>query len=206
MTYLFDSIGLLNYVGAVSSVSLEGSLANEMYVEPLEGGDLMTRYNDPMHIMLDGIREIAFRASVRAGKDNATVTDAPQVVSYTGLGSHTIYVTNSIYMAFAAAVTTLNLVAVAATFYGWWELGRDMSMSPLEIAKAFDAPLLRKVGSNVSFNQMDGTALTVQIRYGQGPKDGGPGTGYKEIQAGREISLGLREDAERPQSGQYYGP
>jgi len=30
-----------------------------------------------------------------------------------------------------------------------------MSLSPLEIAKAFDTPLLRQVGSNVSFKKME---------------------------------------------------
>jgi hypothetical protein len=182
MAYLFNSIGTLNFGGPVSSVSLKGSLANEMYVE--NPFDIDSTYNDPMPTMLNGIREIAFRASVRAGKDNSTATDALQVVPYTGLESRTIYVTNKIYMAFAAAVSTLSLVAVAATFYGWWELGREMSMSPLEIAKAFDAPLLHQVGSNVSFKKMEHTALTVRVRYGQGLKDGGSQTGYEGIQAG----------------------
>lgn len=206
MSYLFSSTGTLRFGEAVNSVSLQGSLANEMYAEGRYGFEPDSTFNDPMHKMLDGIHEIAFRASVRAGKDNATVRDAPQVVPYTGLGSHIVYATNIIYMALATAVSILNLVAAAATFYGWWELRREMSMSPLEIAKAFDAPLLREVGSNVRFNKMERGALMVEIRYGQISKDEVSGTGNERVHAGRKTSLRLHEDAEKPLKGQNCGP
>lgn len=38
------------------------------------------------------------------------------------------------------------LVVVASTFYEWWKIGRPITMSPIEIAKAFNAPVLKADG------------------------------------------------------------
>lgn len=52
------------------------------------------------------------------------------------------------------AATTLLVVLVAPTFAGWWELGRPVSLDPVETAKAFDAPLLRGPGSNAAIGDL----------------------------------------------------
>lgn len=44
-------------------------------------------------------------------------------------------------MAFFAGAATIQLVAILAilsTLYGWWDLGRPVGLSPLEIAKVCD--------------------------------------------------------------------
>ena len=50
----------------------------------------------------------------------------------------------------AAALELLTIVLVASTFFGYWRLGRQVSFSPLEIAKAFDAPMLKDVSEFLS--------------------------------------------------------
>jgi hypothetical protein len=37
---------------------------------------------------------------------------------------------------------TAAILAVVPTFYGWWRLGRDVNLDPIETARAFDAPVL----------------------------------------------------------------
>lgn len=203
MSYLFDSTATLSFGGAVSSVTLEGALASQMFIENSDNWVFNT-YNDPMKIMLDALQEITFRASLRAGKDNGTETDR-QTVPYRGYGLHTVYRTNNMYMGAAAAVSIVSLFAVAATFWGWWELGRDMTLSPLEIAKAFDSPLLKQAGSNVPAGHMSKSVLATRIRYGECVDYNTMQTGYNGANEGGNVSLGFRPDAGKPRRGYYYG-
>ena len=164
--YLFNSKATFQFAGAISATTLEGPLANQNIANATNAWTIT--FHDPMETMLDAMREIAFRASLQAGKDNVTVTDAQQSVLYTGHNTHTIYVTDTIYMVVGALVSLIGVVAVGATLYGWWQLGRNVSMSPLEIAKAFDAPLLRDMGSNVSHDQIPTCIKSQRIQYGVG--------------------------------------
>jgi len=41
----------------------------------------------------------------------------------------------------------LGLFAILLLLWGWWELGRPVTLSPLETAKAFAAPILLGAGA-----------------------------------------------------------
>lgn len=60
-------------------------------------------------------------------------------VNYTVKGIRTdevtVYVSNFSYFAAAAIVELFTISIVLYTFFGWWRLGRDASLSPLETAK-----------------------------------------------------------------------
>ena len=76
----------------------------------------------------------------------------------------------------------LGVVAVLPLFIGWWELGRPVSFSPLEVAKAFDAPLL---GAVDSIGGKEGIAEQVRVevgrvRYGVVDEVGGDGMGVRQ--------------------------
>lgn len=169
-------------------------------------------FQDPMDNMLDAMREIAFRTSVRAGMDYGNITNATyrQEIECHGSAKHSIYITDFRYMAAAALVSILGIFFVGLTLYGWWELGRVVSLSPLEIAKAFDAPLLAHAGSNVdlSDNKNLGLVGTTRVQYG----------GYVNedisVQENREEStdvqrrklvMGLSGKVKKPIAGETYG-
>jgi hypothetical protein len=162
---MFSSQATYVFAGVKRSTILNGSLANEM-TRGIEDGQ--NEFDDPMENMLEKFREIAFRASVRAGKHLANVTDAQQSVTYHGQASHSIYITDFRYMIAAAIVSVASVLAISLTFYGWWQLGRSASLSPLEIAKAFDAPLLAQVGgnANLSDNSNLGAVAATRVQYG----------------------------------------
>lgn len=46
-----------------------------------------------------------------------------------------VFQSNMGYYAGATAVQLLAILAILVTFYGWWDLGRSATLSPLEIAK-----------------------------------------------------------------------
>ena len=162
--YLFNSSAVYAFAGAVSSTTLNGALANQMTRNPNSAS--YVTFNDPLDIILDAVRELSFRASLQAGKDNATITNAGQTVAYNGYVERAIYVTDYRYMSIAVAIGVLGSFAVGSTFWGWWRLGRDFSLNPLEVAKAFDAPLLKGAGSNIGFKDYPKAIKRRKIRYG----------------------------------------
>lgn len=164
--YLYSSSAVLRYGGAVSSVVLSGSLANQVLKN---GSGLSYAYvfGDPMDIILDGIREIAFRASLKAGKEeDKNITQADQQVTYTGFVTRNIFVTEYLYLGIAVTINLIGFLAVGSTFWGWWSLGRNFSFNPLEIAKAFDSPLLSTAGSNIPFKKYPDDLKKSKIQYG----------------------------------------
>lgn len=61
-----------------------------------------------------------------------------------------VYVTHRGWLAGGFTVMCVACLAIAPTYWGWWRLGRKVSMSPLEIARAFDAPVLREAPHNAT--------------------------------------------------------
>lgn len=66
----------------------------------------------------------------------------------------------------AVAVELICISLVLPTYWGWWRLGRPVSFSPLEIAKAFEAPLLSECNSNSSGRDIAKTGRNVLVQYG----------------------------------------
>ena len=112
------------------------------------------------------MREIAFRTSVAAatvsnnnvlfGNDSLVSSGLPliqnwtQTVSYTGRSTQIVYSISRAYLISSVIVSLLGVVAIAPLYWGWWELGRDVSFNPLEVAKAFHAEILRDANWNMS--------------------------------------------------------
>jgi hypothetical protein len=72
-------------------------------------------------------------------------------------------------MVAAAILSILSIIAVGATFYGWWELRRAFSMGPLELALAFEAPLLKAAGEDASLGDSAhrSTAREPRVQFGK---------------------------------------
>ncbi|KAH7401084.1 hypothetical protein DE146DRAFT_612194 [Phaeosphaeria sp. MPI-PUGE-AT-0046c] len=205
-SYMFSSKAVSLFRGARSSLSLTGSIANEM-IRGVSSSISNETFDDPMPDMLDAIREIAFRTAVRASRDEPNnVTNAQQTVSFKGEAMHSIYVTDFRYMFVATALSVASVLATSLLFSGWWQLGRTVSLSPLEIAKAFDAPILSQVGSNVDLadNKHLGHAATVRVQYGVRVVELGYGGGQALGQR-RSLVVGQAGWVGRPVKGAVYG-
>ncbi|KAL8857382.1 MAG: hypothetical protein Q9178_006009 [Gyalolechia marmorata] len=201
---LFSSTATLNFGGPVSSTVLDGSLANQQLANIDQSGFYQI-YTDPMPVMLDALRDIAFRASVRAAKDDASLPDAAQEVPYTGTDERTVYVTDRRYLAAAAVISLVGVAAVAATLWGWWELGREVSASPLEIAKAFGAPLLHDMGSNVPWNKIPKELAREKIQFGERVELGGRRTSFRDWERPRQLILERDGGVKKPTVEGLYG-
>ena len=107
-------------------------------------------------------------------------------------------------MVAAAILSVLSIIAVGATFYGWWKLGRPFSMGPLELASAFEAPLLKAAGKNAGSddNTYQGTAREPRVQFGEKVVD--DDRQFLSGTANRRLVLGLATDVQRPRKGMMY--
>lgn len=76
-----------------------------------------------------------------------------------------IYNTHRGWVAGSTAVVCFACLAILSTYWGWWRLGRQVSMSPLEIARAFGAPLLETADPNATGDDLKKELGTQKIRF-----------------------------------------
>lgn len=95
------------------------------------------KWADPTQYVLDSMQEYLFRTSIDASTDadlqNFSVQRTTQAL---------IFQSNYRYLAAAMAVMLFSLLAVVLQLYGWWEVRRLVSLSPIEIARSFGALLV----------------------------------------------------------------
>ncbi|KAI9745789.1 MAG: hypothetical protein M1835_002533 [Candelina submexicana] len=165
----FSSAAGTSFSGAVGyTLQTNGSLATE-YVAT---ADDKAAYNaatnctitffDPTADLVAAAREIMFRTAIRAA-NSSTI----QKVQATEVAVRTIYRSHYLFLGLSILVTMLGVVFVAPIFGGWWHLGRSMSMSPIETAKAFSAPLLKGHDSNAGMKGILKEVGTKDLRYGE---------------------------------------
>ncbi|KAH8657196.1 hypothetical protein BGZ60DRAFT_142053 [Tricladium varicosporioides] len=166
--YLFKSSAYYHQGGATpSSWEFNGSMANQYTKRGETGGSWTGGWSDPMDDMINSMREIAFRAAIQAATDNSSLPDSNQTSLAAGTLLYNTYTTDRGYMIAGAVVGIFGALSVLPLYRGWSQFGRKFSMSPLEIAKAFDAPLLREVDCNSSSKRLLQQLPGWRIKYGE---------------------------------------
>ena len=89
------------------------------------------------------------------------------------------------------------MLGTIALFYGWWELGRAVSLSPIEIAKVFDAPLLNGKGTSAEIGELLNEIGPVRVRYGEPVQCG--------MMVNSEMSTLIERNLKRKGGGLRYG-
>lgn len=79
-------------------------------------------------------------------RDKYLLMPAAQTVNMSQKRTIQVYVSNYAFLAAGVAVMLLAVIGVMPLFYGFWDLGRDVTLSPTETAKAFGAPVLDTEG------------------------------------------------------------
>ena len=69
-------------------------------------------------------------------------------------------------MALVVMCSALGRLALLLVFVGWWHVGRTVSMSPMETAKALKAPMLEILDSNEDANMLLQEVGDRLVRYG----------------------------------------
>ncbi|KAF8540230.1 hypothetical protein BDD12DRAFT_834353 [Trichophaea hybrida] len=124
---------------------------------------------------------MTFRAVITASNSSTT-----QAAKATEEMSQTIYISHYKFLFLALILPLLAVLVIIPLFFGWWELGRSVSFSPPEWAKAFDAPVLSGPSLNADINMLLEVVGDRKVRYGEVinmvPQVGKPKTGSAVIE------------------------
>ena len=160
----FGSYMFVMYQGAVEyDLQQDGELATAYvrYNQATPTCDMM--FDDPMDDMLAGARELMFRSAVSAGSFNSSYR---QAISAVETGAQNVYKSQYLFLGLATMLSGLGILFVTMTFNGFWQLGRRVTLSPIETAKAFNAPLLSNNDSNAPIRALLDELGMRPVRYG----------------------------------------
>ncbi|KAK3680947.1 hypothetical protein LTR37_021020 [Vermiconidia calcicola] len=77
-----------------------------------------------------------------------------------------VFDTNYWYFLAAALVEIICIALVVPTYYGWWNMGRSVSFSPVELAKAFQSPIFVDCNPNLSDRDIARAVGHMRVQYG----------------------------------------
>lgn len=168
--------------------------------------DHITNTND--EVRANDTRGLDQRASSQARLKTTIATE--QTVMMYEIRSIALYRARYIYAAIAAGIAGFAALAIIPMMWGWRQLGRAFTTSPLEIAKAFEAPLLRDVGSNSTEAELRRTVGRVHVRYGEVTATDILVDGEGDAMLGQEMDdpcrlvVGVSPHVRPPQQGKSY--
>jgi hypothetical protein len=145
-----------------------GSLANrylqlDQYSSNIIYMNCNLTFEDPTSDIFLALNEIMFRSALAAA--NATDIQNVQAMQTT---TNVVFKLQYQYLMGAIAVMLLSVAAIISILNGWWVLGRSTSLSPLEVAKAFNAPLLHSCqSSNAPIDDLLKEIGDRRIKYGE---------------------------------------
>lgn len=137
-------------------------------------------FRDPTEDILSKLNEIVFRIAVampNAASPRSEFDAQQETVAI-------VYESRYVYLWAALGITDLAVAAVARTASGVWQLGRPVTLSPLEIVNAFGPPLMREKRSgtsNMAIAELMEVYQDTQVQYAS--TDGGSG-GAADTEAG----------------------
>ena len=122
------------------------------------------------------MNEILFRMAYNPGIASIEYAKERQNFTAHQVTPTLVFHSNYIYLYCAVGVLVLALIALFVQLWGWWELGRSVSLSPIEIAKAFGARLLRTTSNGVNADRVLDELGNMRVQYG--------GVTFKDVNPG----------------------
>lgn len=87
--------------------------------------------------------------------------------TYAALWTTRVYASNYVFLFSASTILLVVIAVVSWTLWGWWELGWDVTLSPLEIAKALGVPIFQHSNPPSDAKGLVDRIGAMKIRYGE---------------------------------------
>ncbi|EXJ55845.1 hypothetical protein A1O7_08776 [Cladophialophora yegresii CBS 114405] len=164
-------------------------------IDGLDPFDASTGWADPSAVIFSTLDEVMFRTALATAHVDALqnvtwyykdlergmTADAPtrnqttqyeaypqpQIVSMQQTRTIQVYDSNYGSLAGGLAVMFVSVIVILPLFNGFWLIGRGVSLSPLEIANAFGAPILARANSNMPAAVIVEVLGDIPARYGE---------------------------------------
>jgi len=137
-------------------------------------------WRDPMQDVLEKMQTLAFRITVDMAQSSGSVfapkyTGAAlddlrkswrQSIRVSSSARQAIYKINRIFVVVGIVLSILGVVAIFPLYIGFWELGRRVSLNPLEVARAFGARMMDGLDGNATPEVITLERGGMAVRYG----------------------------------------
>lgn len=120
---------------------------------------------DPTRDLLVAVREIAFRLALQGEGQGSPVPVQEMLVEQEAI--EVAYMSDYLFLGLAVGVLGLSFLTVLPLLLGWWHLGREVSLSPIEVARAFGAPELKGSSSDSDAGQLMKEIGSKKLSYGE---------------------------------------
>ncbi|KAK8102534.1 hypothetical protein PG984_015680 [Apiospora sp. TS-2023a] len=181
----------------------EGQLASTYTTHYNTTADCSVGYRDPTEDILGKLNEFMFRLAV--AMPNASSPRTEFDVRQEALAI--VYESRLAYMWAALGITVLAVAAVARTASGFQDLGRRVTLSPLEIANAFGSQLMREKlpgTSNMTVAELMKVYRDTQIQYASTDGDYGGAEDMEAGAPGKRMQMCLPGHGRRPESQELF--
>jgi len=119
------------------------------------------KWNRPTEYVLASMYDFMFRAAMRIGNGTETqVFDTRQTVPTL------VFQTDGRYLGVGLAVMACGLGVIAMLMWGWWQLERPVTLSPLETASAMGAPIFEETERGATINEILAKVRNIEFRLG----------------------------------------
>ncbi len=184
MNNLYGSTANLTY-NSNWNIEAKGASAQTTFVAETDADNSNRCYydidqaggDDPTVQMLRKINTLSFVAALYHSGAPTTVNTtrkaqglASQQFETTVTGIVQEYQTSFIYMAGGVVATLFTVICVLPVYWGFWELGRKVTLGPLEITNAFGAPITKPDQTkhyHGDFDQVLEDVKERRVQYGQ---------------------------------------
>jgi hypothetical protein len=165
------------------------------------------QYNwvDPTNDILAALNNIMFRTALHIAnasdyapsdiEDNFPINN---ILQGTADGVQSVFKTDYAFVGAAVGIIVLGVLTVLPTFYQFWLLGRPVTFSPIETAKAFNSPILGEPSTVTKSSDVEALVKRVgrrRVRYSAVNIDGSgrpQGSGHNNASA-RELLMVLED-------------
>jgi hypothetical protein len=165
LSAMFNSNVSLRYQGSVGwEMYANGMPAFQYSNENFDPSNCTIIWSDPTENMLATARELAFRTALRAA-NSSNVIDMQSIIAQQSRRV-SIYRAQYRFLAIAVLFTFIAAISIVPVYQGFWNLGRNVTLSPVEISKAFNAPALVCSDSNLDITRLLREVGQREIQYG----------------------------------------
>jgi hypothetical protein len=140
------------------------------------------QYSDPLDHVIRRINMLMFRLSIDPLVDDRNIDLEPDhELAYTPFTAQEYsvslhYKTNRGFMYGALGSILVCVLCVLPSYWGYWQLGRDVTLGPFEIANAFRAPILDHPSvANAGVKVLIREVGEREVKYGEMVQNDAPG-------------------------------
>jgi hypothetical protein len=176
-----DNLGQETYI-ALPSNSVSASFLN--LTEQFSPGGLPCQFQwvSPTDYIKEALNEVAFNAALIAGYEK----HLSDLKTFIALRTQpmVVYVSDFGYLGAAMFIHALAIFTVILTLYGFWQIGHETTLSPLQTGRALGSPILadgEEAGAGENLTKLITEVGKKEVKYGVVASDSNNEAGAEKL-------------------------